>query len=144
MCMLMTLLVDHKVNTGDAIPVRQPACRLPFHQKAEVRQLLDNMICYPGSNGHLLRKDGSTRFSAQFQKVNDVTQKDAQPLPRIDDILDAMEEVCYFTLNLESGYWQAEVDLWDQEKTAFVMPSELHQFGVMPSDYVKFRPHFNV
>ena len=65
--------------------------------------------------------------------VNDVTRKDAQPLPRIDDTLDAMGEACYFsTLDLASGYWQVEVDPRDREKTAFATPFGLHQFRVMP------------
>ena len=29
------------------------------------------------------KKDGSTRFCVDFRKVNDITRKDAQPLPRI-------------------------------------------------------------
>ena len=57
------------------------------------------------------KKDGSTRFCADFRKVNDVTRKDAQPLPRIDDTLDTMGDACYFsTLDLASGYWQVELD----------------------------------
>lgn len=39
-----TKLVYHEIDTGDARPIRQQARRLPFHQKAEVRQLLDNML----------------------------------------------------------------------------------------------------
>ena len=71
-----TKLVYHKINTGDAIPVRQPARRLPFHQKAEVRQLLDNMLSrgvIEQSNGPwsspivlVKKKDGSTRFCVDF------------------------------------------------------------------------------
>ena len=33
-----TELVYHKIDTGDAQPVQQPARRLPFHQKEEVAQ----------------------------------------------------------------------------------------------------------
>ena len=72
------------------------------------------------------KKDGSTRFCIDFCKVNDLTRKDAQPLPRIDDTLDAtdaMGEACYFsTLDLASGYWQVALDLNDKEKTAFATP----------------------
>ena len=138
-----TKLVYHEIDTGDARPIRQPARRLPFHQKAEVRQLLDNMLSrgvIEHSNGPwsspivlVKKKDGSTRFCVDFRKVNDVTRKDAQPLPRIDDTLDALGDACYFsTLDLASGYWQVELDPRDREKTAFATPFGLHQFRVMP------------
>ena len=69
------------------------------------------------------KKDGSTRFCVDFRKVNEVTRKDAQPLPRIDDTIDALEGAKWFsTLDLASGYWQVEVDPHDREKTAFPTP----------------------
>ena len=55
------------------------------------------------------KKDGSTRFR-DYRKLNSVTQKDAYPLPRIDDMLDALVGSHWFgTLDLTSGYWQVEV-----------------------------------
>ena len=58
------------------------------------------------------KKDGSTRFCVDFRKLSEVTRKDAQPLPRIDDTIDALEGARWFsTLDLASGYWQVEVCL---------------------------------
>ena len=37
------------------------------------------------------KKDGKTRFCVDFRKLNDCTRKDAQPLPRIDEPLDALD-----------------------------------------------------
>ena len=46
-----------------------------------------------------------------FRKLNDCTRKDAQPLPRIDESLDALGGACFFsTLDLASGYWQVVMD----------------------------------
>ena len=138
-----TQLLGHRIDTSDALPVRQPARRLPFHQQGEVRGLIDDMLsrgiiepcCGPWASPIVLvkKKDGSTRFCVDFRRVNDLTRKDAQPLPRIDDTLDALGGACYFsTLDLASGYWQVEVDSRDREKTGFATPFGLFQFRVMP------------
>ena len=68
-----------------------------------------------------------------FRKLNDCTRKDAQPLPRIDESLDALGGACYFsTLDLASGYLQVVMDPKSKEKTAFTTLYGLYQFRVMP------------
>ncbi len=67
-----------------------------------------------------------------YRRLNDVTRKDAQPLPRIDDTLNALSGARYFsTLDLASGYWQVEVSPIDRYKTAFTTQCRLYQFTVM-------------
>lgn len=79
------------------------------------------------------KKDGGVRFCVDFGKLNDVTVKDAYPLPRIDDTLDTLSSAKWFsTLDLASGYWQMEFDLVDHPKTAFTTRSELYEFNVLP------------
>ena len=68
-----------------------------------------------------------------YRKLNRITRKDAYPLPRVDDTLDALEGTKWFsTLDLLWGYWQVEVSEKDREKTAFVMREGLFEFKVMP------------
>ena len=129
-----TSLVYHSIDTGSSRPVRQQARRLPVHQKQEVRELLDDMlsrgVIEPSHSPWaspivLVRKiDGSTRFCVDFRKVNaDCTRKDAQPLPRIDDTLDALGGARYFsTIDLASGYWQVAVNPGDKEKNCVYNP----------------------
>ena len=54
----------------------------------------------------MTKNDGkSTRFCLDYRKVNDVTVKDSQPLPKIDGSLDALCGSKWFsTLDLKSGY----------------------------------------
>ena len=51
------------------------------------------------------KKDWGIRFCVDYRHLNDVTVKDAYPLPRIDDTLDMLAGTQWFlTLNLASGY----------------------------------------
>ena len=79
------------------------------------------------------KKDGSWRFCVDFRKVNSMTQKDAYPLPRIDETLEALTGSQFFTtLDLASGYWQVEMEEADRKKTAFSTREGHFEFNVMP------------
>ena len=55
-------------------------------------------------------KDRNTRFCVDFKKINEMTRKDAYPISRVDDTLNALAESTWFTtLDLKIGYWQVEV-----------------------------------
>ena len=50
-----------------------------------------------------------------------MTQVDAYPVPRIDDILDQVSLARYITtLDLAKGYWQVPVADEERAKTAFI------------------------
>ena len=53
------------------------------------------------------KKNGDWRFCIDYRKLNHVTCKDAYPIPRIDESLDALGGSEWFTtLDLVSRYWQ--------------------------------------
>ena len=67
------------------------------------------------------KKDNSIRLCVDYRQLNSVSEKDAHPLPRIEDSLDALEGATFFsTLDMTSGYHQVEVAMEDRDKTAFV------------------------
>ncbi len=79
------------------------------------------------------KKDGTIRFCVDYHKLKDVTHKDAYPLPRINDILDALRGAKYFcSIGLASGYWQIKVADKDREKIAFGSHLGLYEFLCMP------------
>ena len=81
----------------------------------------------------ITKKDGSKRFCVDYMKLNDITIKDAHPLPRIDASLDQLSGAEWFScLDLNSGYRQVEVDSKDRAKTAFVSRQGQIEFKVMP------------
>jgi hypothetical protein len=72
----------------------------------------------PNSAGK--ENDNSTRFCVDFRKVNEITKKDAYPIPRIDDTFNTLSGAKYFSsVDMFSGYWQVELKEEDKEKTAY-------------------------
>ena len=79
------------------------------------------------------KKDSTYRFCVDYQKLNEVTKKDSYPLPRIDDSLETLAGMQWFSaLDMRSGYWQVELDQDAKEKTAFSAGCGLWQYIVMP------------
>ena len=80
------------------------------------------------------KKDGSLRFYVDFRQLNGATVKDAHPLPRIDDLFDALHGARWFsTLDLKGGYWQVPITECDKAKTSFRTSSgQLYEFNQVP------------
>ena len=138
-----TDLVYHKIDVEGHRPIKQRTRRLPVHKHAEVKKLLGEMLDQgiitpsdsPWASPIVLvtKKDGTTRFCIDYRLLNDITRKDAYPLPRQEDIMDSLAGAKYFcTLDLASGFWQVEMDPEDKATTAFTTMWGLYQFEVMP------------
>ena len=79
------------------------------------------------------KTNGTARICVDYRRLNDKTKKDAHPIPRIDNIIDALRGAKYFsTLDMASGYHQVPVDKSDQVNTGFVTPWGHYEYTVMP------------
>ena len=148
-----TKIIQHKIDTGEAIPIKQQPYRVSHHQKASIEKHISDMLdqgiievsSSPWSSPVVLvkKKDGGTRFCIDYRKLNAVTRKDSYPLPRIDDALDSLAGSKYFsTLDLQSGYHQVAMHPDSKEKTAFISHAGLYQFNVLSFGLTNAPPQF--
>ena len=98
-------------------------------EEAEVEKMLRQGVISPSSSPWasptvlITKKDGKTRFCVDYRELNQVTVKDAYPLPRVEDCIDNLEGAQWFcTMDVQSGFWQVELDPKDKEKTSFSVP----------------------
>jgi hypothetical protein len=72
------------------------------------------------------------RLCVDYRTLNAITIKNRYPIPRIDDLLDAVSGAKFFTsLDLTSGYHQVLICEEDRPKTAFRTPMGHFQFKVL-------------
>ena len=138
-----TEVVEHRIETGAAKPVRLPPYRLPHAYREtvqrELKEMLADGIIEPSTSEWAApivlvpKKDGSLRLCVDYRRRNGVTQSDTYPMPRVDELIDRLGGDKFITtLDLTRGYWQVPVAKADRHKTAFTTPFGLHQFKVMP------------
>ena len=138
-----TTTVEHEIPLSDPTPFRMPYRRIPPAEFQEVREHIEELqkanIIKPSQGPFasaiviVRKKDGSIRLCVDYRKLNSKTVRDAYPLPRIDEALDALGKAKYFScLDLTSGYLQVKVAEKDQPKTAFTTPMGLFEYTRMP------------
>lgn len=88
------------------------------------------------------KKGGDIRLCVDYPQLNTKTRKDAYPLPRIEESLDALSGARWFsTLDLASGYKQVPMAERDKEKTAFCTPFGLFEINRMPFVLERLQQH---
>lgn len=138
-----TNLINHEIPLLDDVPVRQRYRRIPPSEyevvKEHINQLLEAQVIQESSSPYaspivlVKKKDGSLRMCVDYRLLNNKTRKDAFPLPRIEESLDALTGACWFsTMDLASGYNQVPVSEADRPKTAFCTPFGLFEWNRMP------------
>ena len=138
-----THLTEHVIDTGDAKPIKCAPRRVPLAYAGEDRKALEQLMrrgCIRPSTSpwgaalvFVRKKDGSLRCCQDSRALNKCTVKDAFPLPRTQDCLDAVAGARIFsTMDITSAYSQIPIREQDIPKTAFVTKYGLYEHVTMP------------
>ena len=131
-----------EIETGDHPPIHQRPYRSPLSQRTVIEHVNDmlsaNVIRSSSSPWAsplvtVPKKDGTTRFCVDYRKLNNVSVRNAYPLPNNDDIFTHLGKAKFYScLDLKSGYWQIKMATKDKAKTAFTSHQGLFELNVMP------------
>lgn len=105
-----TNLIAHDIPLLDDVPIRQRYRRIPPSEYEEVKQHINQLLAaqvirkssspYASPIVLLRKKYGSLRMCVDYRQLNSKTRKDAFPLSRIEESLDALAGARWFsTLN---------------------------------------------
>ena len=137
-------LAKHRIELEpQAIPHREGARRMSPDKAAKANQEVRNLLALgliqpsysPWASGIVMvkKKTGELRFCCDFRPLNDVTVKDAFPLPRIDENLSRIGNAEIFTsIDLAWAFWQIPLKKRDRRKTAFACELGLFEWRRMP------------
>lgn len=128
-----TNLICHRINTGDAQPIRQRYYRMSPEKQRILIEQVDEMLsldvvepCESAWSSPVLivnKKNGQPRFCLDSRKLNAVTKCDAYKLPFVSEILDNLRDAKYLSsIDLSKAFWQLPIAPEDRDKTAFYVP----------------------
>lgn len=131
------------IDTGLAKPIACKLGRPPRHLlpalKGEIERLLALKVIRPSQSPWaakpkmVVKEDGTIRLCGAYVPINDVTPRDQYPLPRMDDILERLQQFSYFAkIDMKCGFWQVPLAEDSISKTAIITPFGLFEWTVLP------------
>src|SRR5579859_6272857 len=135
--------IDHVIDTGNEKPVNRNAYPLSAQQLREqarqVEDLLKRGLIRESSSPwgapvlFVAKKTGEWRMCIDYRALNAKTQKNAYPLPRIQECIDRLGKASNLSsVDLLSGYWQIRLSKDAVAKSAFNTRHGKYEFLVMP------------
>ena len=131
------------INVVDEVPVSAAYRKIPPHLYEEVRNYVEDLrmngwiresfSSYASPIVCVRKKDGTMRLCVDYRALNAKTIPDAQPIPRIQDILDSLGGSQWFsTLDMSKAYHQGYIDENSRHLTAFVTPWTIYEWLRIP------------
>lgn len=138
-----TQLVRHDIKTPPGVIVKQRPYRIPEARRQAIEEEIQQMLKLgviepsrsPWSSPIVLvpKPDGTLHFCNDFRRLNEVSEFDGYPMPRVDELLECLGRAWYIsTLDLTKGYWQVLLSDSAKPKTAFSTPSGHWQYRTLP------------
>ena len=136
--------IRHTIPTTMDKPVYLAHCTIPPQLQGEVQKCLDTWlqqgIIRPSQSPYasqvviVWKKTGEICLCVDYHKLNSIMVRDAFPLPRIDEALQAVHSSNWFSsFDLAQGYLQLAMEESNIKKTAFRADSTgLYEFTRMP------------
>ena len=108
--------------------------------REHIQEMLDGAAIRPSNSPWcnvvvlVQKKDGTLRFCIDFHRLNDRTEKDSFPMPKMIDTMETMVGARIFsTMDLKSGFWQVKMAEESRPYTAFTVGSlGVYEFLRMP------------
>lgn len=133
----------HSIDTEDEKPVCKESKRVPLQYdqlvEEEIASLKSRGIIRPSTSpwrfGMVVapKPNGKIRICIDYRPLNLITKKNAYPMPRIDEILDALSKAKILSIiDATSGYHQIAMEEEDIQKTAFAWKGQLYEYIRMP------------
>ncbi|GFX18026.1 retrovirus-related Pol polyprotein from transposon 297 [Trichonephila clavipes] len=118
-----------KIILTSELPIVNRPYRTSFKDDTEIKKQLDALlkagIIKPSYSSYaapitlaFIKEDNArTLLCIDYRKLNAITKLDAEPIPRIDAVLDKLTHAKFFsTIDLCSGYWHIKLDDNESEK----------------------------
>ena len=148
-----TNVLKHTIPLETNKAIKQHPYRMEYAKREEsqrqIQGMLENHLIRPSHSPWtspvvmVKKKDGTFRLCVDYRQLNAATVKDTYPLPRIDEMLDKLHKAKFFTtMDLQSGFWQIEIEEEDRYKTAFSTGEGLYEFNVLPFGLTGSPPTF--
>ena len=135
---------EHTIKLTKSEPFKERFRRIapPLVEEVHehIQEMLDGGAIRPSNspwcNAVVLvrKKDGTLRFCIDFRRLNDRTEKDSFPMPKMINTMETMVGARIFsTMDLKSGFWQVKMAEESRPYTAFTVGSlGVYEFLRMP------------
>lgn len=135
--------IEMEIHLNDNKPFTYKPYRMARAEQEAVKDIIEELILnniiresdsdYCSPVLLVKKKNGENRMCIDYRKLNSLTLKNNQPLPRIDEQIDRLQGGVYFiSLDLKSGYYQIPLAETSKRYTSFVTPVGQYEFNRMP------------